>query len=157
MVAALEAGKGLLVLLVGFGLLAFVDEDTQALAEELVRTLHLNPARHLPRVFLDAVERAADMRLWMLAALAFGYATLRLAEAYGLWFGKRWAEWVAVVSGSLYIPLEIYALSQRVSWLRAGTLLANVAIVVCIGVTLWRRRSGLEPRPPGTSELPSRG
>jgi len=156
LVAALEAGKGILVLLVGFGLLAFVDEDTQALAEELVRTLHLNPAKHLPRIFLDAVERAADMRLWMLAAFALSYATLRLAEAYGLWFGKRWAEWVAVASGSLYIPLEIYALSHKVSWPRAGTLVANVVIVAYIGLTLWRRSIPPELPPPDVPELPTR-
>ncbi len=154
-VAALEAGKGILVLLVGFGLLAVVDEDIQVVAEELVRTLHLNPAKHLPRIFLEAVERAADTRLWMLAAFALSYATLRLAEAYGLWLGKRWAEWIAVVSGSLYIPLEIYALSHRVSWLRVGTLIANVAIVACIGYTLWRRNS-LERPSPDLSELPTR-
>jgi uncharacterized membrane protein (DUF2068 family) len=155
-VAAFEAGKGILVLLVGFGLLAFVDEDIQTLAEELVRTLHLNPAKHLPRVFLEAAERAADTQLWMLAAFALGYATLRLAEAYGLWFGKRWAEWIAVASGSLYIPLEIYALTHRVSWLRVGTLIANVAIVAYIGFTLWRRSTSPELPPPDISELPTR-
>jgi uncharacterized membrane protein (DUF2068 family) len=155
-VAAFEGAKGILVLLVGFGLLAFVDADTQELAEELVRTLHLNPAKHLPRVFLEAAERTADIRLWVLAAFALSYATLRLAEAYGLWFGKRWAEWVAVLSGSLYVPLEIYALSHRVSWPRVLTLIANVAIVVYIASALWRRRSGPEPGHADTSQLPTR-
>ena len=65
---------------VGFGLLAVVDEDIQTVAEELVRTLHLNPAKHLPRIFLEAVERAADTRLWMLAAFAL---ELRDAAAGG--------------------------------------------------------------------------
>jgi uncharacterized membrane protein (DUF2068 family) len=149
-VAAFEAAKGLLVLLVGFGLLrfAFIDEDTQRLAEELVRTLHLNPAHHLPRIFLDAAERAADVRLWMLAGFALGYAVLRLAEAYGLWFGKRWAEWFAVATGALYVPLEIYALAQRVSWLRVATLTVNVAVVAYVGVMLWRRQHGHEPLAP---------
>src|SRR5215831_2900277 len=143
-VAAFEAAKGLLVLLVGFGLLhfAFIDEDTQRLAEELVHTLHLNPAHHLPRIFLDAAERAADVRLWMLAGFALGYSVLRLAEAYGLWFGKRWAEWFAVASGAIYVPLEIYALTERVSWLRFATLTVNIAIVAYVGVTLWRREQG---------------
>ena len=155
-VAAFEAGKGLLVLVVGFGLLAVVDEDIQVIAEELVRTLHLNPAKHLPRIFLEAVERAADTRLWVLAAFALSYATLRLVEAYGLWYGRRWAEWVAVASGSLYIPLEIYALTHRVSWLRAGTLVANIAIVGYIGFMLWRRRRSPEHPPPDISELSAR-
>ncbi|HVN36241.1 MAG TPA: DUF2127 domain-containing protein [Casimicrobiaceae bacterium] len=149
-VAAFEAAKGLLVLFVGFGLLAVVDEDTQRLAEELVRTLHLNPAKRLPRIFLDAAERAADVRLWMLAALAFGYSMLRLAEAYGLWYGKRWAEWFAVASGALYVPFEAYALWERATWVRAATLSANVAIVAYVGLTLWRRmRERAPPAPHG--------
>lgn len=154
-VAALEAGKGLLVLLLGFGLLAFVDEGTQTLAEELVRTLHLNPARHLPRIFLEAAERAADVRLWVLAAFALAYAGLRLAEAYGLWLGRRWAEWFAVASGGLYIPLEIYSLLQRMSWVRVATLMANAAIVTYIGLALWRRRNSREPPTRGESGLPT--
>ena len=153
-VAALEAGKGLLVLLVGFGLLAVVDQDVQAIAEELIRTLHLNPARHLPRIFVEAAERASDLRLQLLAAFALGYATLRLVEAYGLWLGKRWAEWIAVASGSLYVPLEIYAILQHVTWVRITTLTVNIAIVVYIAFALWRRRSGRAPPLPGKPELP---
>jgi uncharacterized membrane protein (DUF2068 family) len=148
-VAALEAGKGSLVLLVGFGLLAFVDEGTQQLAEELVRTLHLNPAKRLPRVFLDAAERASDVHLWTLAAFAFGYSVLRLAEAYGLWFGKRWAEWFAVGSGALYVPFEAYALWEHPTWVRGATLTANIAIVAYVGLALWRRIHAHEPGRPG--------
>jgi len=151
-VAAFEAAKGTLVLLVGFGLLAFVDEDTQRLAEELVRTLHLNPAKHLPRIFLDAAERVADVRLWTLAAFAFAYSVLRLAEAYGLWFGKRWAEWFAVGSGALYIPFEAFALWERATWVRGATLTANIAIVAYVGLTLWRRQQGRGPPAPGKPE-----
>jgi uncharacterized membrane protein (DUF2068 family) len=153
-VAAFEAAKGLLVLLVGFGLLTVVDQDTQQLAEELVRTLHLNPAKRLPRIFLDAAERASDVRLWMLAAFAFGYSMLRLGEAYGLWFGKRWAEWFAVGSGALYIPFEAYALWERATWVRGATLTANIAIVTYVGLTLWRRMQGREPPAPGKPATP---
>jgi len=155
-VAAFEAAKGLLVLLVGFGLLRVVDEDVQWLAEELVRTLHLNPAKRLPRIFLDAAERHADVHLWMLAAFAFGYAVLRLAEAFGLWFGKRWAEWFAVASGAFYIPFEVYALWERATWLRATTLTANVAIVAYVGLTLWRRMHALGPPAPKKPEPSAR-
>lgn len=149
-VAGFEATKGLLVLLVGFGLLRYasVDQDTQALAEELVRTLHLNPAKHLPRIFLEVAERAADIRLWTLAGFALSYSVLRLAEAYGLWFGKRWAEWVAVASGAFYIPLEIYALTHRVTPVRVGALVLNVAIVAYVALTLWRRKQGRAPPAP---------
>ena len=61
-IAAFEASKGILVLLVGFGLLHLVHHDLQTIAEKLVRLGHLNPARHYPRVFIDAASRTSDAR-----------------------------------------------------------------------------------------------
>ncbi len=57
-VAAFEAAKGVLVLLVGFGLLALVHHDAQAMAEQLVERFHLNPASRYPRnnVFPGSLE-----------------------------------------------------------------------------------------------------
>jgi uncharacterized membrane protein (DUF2068 family) len=141
-----EAAKGVVVLLAGFGLLAVVHQDLQSVAEELVRTLHLNPAKHYPRIFLEAADRYSDVRMWALAALAIGYAALRLAEAYGLWFGRRWAEWFAVASGAIYIAPELYGVWQRVSWVRVGALMLNAGIVAYIGWALWRRRQQRTPR-----------
>ena len=83
--ALFEAAKGVLVIMAGFGLLAIVHRDAQHLAEALVRHMHLNPARHYPRIFINAAGRLTDHRLHLLAAGAFAYATVRLVEAYGLW------------------------------------------------------------------------
>jgi len=128
-VALFEAAKGLLVLLTGFGALSFFRHDTQHLAEQLISHLHLNPARHFPRVFLDAAADLANAHLWMLATVAATYSAVRFTEAYGLWFGRRWAEWFAAISGGIYIPLEVYELLHRPTWLACGALAANVAIV----------------------------
>lgn len=140
LVALFEAAKGVVVLLVGFGLLAVVHQDVQTVAEELVHTFHLNPAKRYPRIFLDAADRYSDVRLWLLAALALGYAAMRLAEAYGLWFGRRWAEWFAVLTGGIYIGVEIDAVWHHVSWVRVGALVLNVGIVAYLGWALWQRR-----------------
>ena len=51
-----------------------------------------------------------DARLWLLAAAATAYALVRGVEAYGLWFERRWAEWFALVSAGLYVPVEIFEL-----------------------------------------------
>lgn len=139
-VAAFEAAKGLLVLLAGFGLLALVHRDAQGAAEDVVRHFHLNPASHYPSIFLDLSSRMSDMRLWLFAALAFCYAGFRLTEAYGLWRDRRWAEWLAVASGGLYIPIEIYELFSGVSWIKAGLLATNAGIVVYMIHALRQRR-----------------
>jgi len=58
-VAVFEGAKGGLVLVTGFGLLAFLDRGLHNAAEEIVRHLHLNPARDYPRIFLDAAANMA--------------------------------------------------------------------------------------------------
>src|SRR5262252_8278210 len=90
-VALFEAFKGLAVILAGVGLLTFVHRDIQAFAERIVIHLHLNPARHYPRVFIEAAGRLTDANLWKLAAGAFAYSTLRFVEAFGLWHARAWA------------------------------------------------------------------
>src|SRR4051812_4300349 len=89
-VAVVEGLKGLVILLAGFGLLSLVHRDVQAIAEDIVAHFHLNPASRYPRVFLDFSARTSDARLWLFATLAFCYAALRLAEAYGLWRRRGW-------------------------------------------------------------------
>ena len=62
-VAIFEATKGLLVLFAGFELLAFIHKDLHLAAEQLVRHLHINPARHYPRIFIDAANHLNDVHL----------------------------------------------------------------------------------------------
>src|ERR1700724_233303 len=85
LIAVFEASKGVLVLSAGLGLLSLLHQDLQATAERLVRQSHLNPARHYPRIFIEAAAHMNDSRLRSLAALAFLYAAGRLIEAYGWW------------------------------------------------------------------------
>ena len=53
-----------------------------------------------------------------------------MAEGIGLWSLKRWGEYVAVVGTTLFIPLEIYELTENVTWLKIVLLLVNVAAVL---------------------------
>jgi uncharacterized membrane protein (DUF2068 family) len=143
-VAAVEAAKGALVLGAGFGLFTLVHRDVQAIAERIVEHFHFNPASRYPRILLDAAAALTDERLVVLAMGAIAYSTARFIEAYGLWLQRRWAEWFAVLAGGLYIPIEIYELVRRATWIRFGLLAVNVAIVAYLGRVLWqsRRRDG---------------
>jgi uncharacterized membrane protein (DUF2068 family) len=141
-VAAFEAAKGLVVLLASLGLLSLLHKDAQQAAEAVVRHLHLNPARHYPRVFIDAMARVNDARLWLLALGAFAYSAVRGVEAYGLWRARAWAEWFAILSGGLYLPLEIYGLWHHATMLKAAILLVNAGIVGYVVYVRFRGRAG---------------
>jgi len=138
-VAALEAAKGVVVLLAGFGLLALVRHDVQHLAEQIVRHLHLNPASHYPRIFLDAAAAVTAPKIKLLALGAITYALARLIEAYGLWHRRRWAEWLAAVSAAIYIPFEVYKLRTDTGWLVITALCINVLVVALMASALLRR------------------
>jgi hypothetical protein len=84
-VATVEAAKGAVILLAGFGLLSLVHRSAQEVAEEIVGHMHLNPASRYPCIFIDLAGHLSDSRLWMLAGLAMTYSGLRFLEAYGLW------------------------------------------------------------------------
>jgi len=55
---------------------------------------------------------------------------LRFTEAYGLWKARTWAEWVALVSGALLLPVEIRELMRGITWLRSALLIGNLAVVI---------------------------
>jgi len=67
--------------------------------------------------------------LSLFAILAAAYALVRVVEGYGLWRHRRWAEWLAAVSGGIYIPFELYELFKGAAWLSLGAFLANIFIV----------------------------
>jgi uncharacterized membrane protein (DUF2068 family) len=58
------------------------------------------------------------------------YAALQLAEGVGLWSLKRWGEYVAVVGTGVFIPFEVYELTDNVSWLKIVVLLVNIAAML---------------------------
>lgn len=137
-VAVLEATKGTLVLLVGSGAFALFHRGLQQTAERWIAHAHLDPAKGYPRIFLDFASQVTDSRLMLLAAGALAYSCVRFVEAYGLWFGRRWAEWLAALSATIYIPFELLELKQRVSPLSAGALVVNVVIVAIMVYSLRR-------------------
>jgi uncharacterized membrane protein (DUF2068 family) len=139
-ISLFEAAKGLLVLLTGFGVLMYIHRDLHFAAEQLVRHFHLNPASGYPRIFLDLADRVTDAQLWVLALSALLYAVLRLVEAYGLWLQRRWAEWFGLVTGGIYVPLEIFEVVRKVTWPRVTLLIVNAAIVAYLSFIVYRGR-----------------
>ncbi|HEX5864323.1 MAG TPA: DUF2127 domain-containing protein, partial [Casimicrobiaceae bacterium] len=139
-VAVFEFAKGALVLVAGLGLLAFVHRDIEDVVEELLLHLHLNPASHIPGIFVALAERVASMDLWLLAIGAALYAALRIAEGYGLWCDREWAEWLGAASGLIYVPFELYALAKGVTPVKLATLGFNLLVVAVLVDALLRRR-----------------
>jgi uncharacterized membrane protein (DUF2068 family) len=145
-VAVFEAFKGTLALLAAGGLFYLIPRDFRHLAVELVGRLHLNPGKSYPNVFVRILEDTSNTQLWLIACLVVVYATVRFAEAYGLWRSRAWAEWLAAASGAIYVPVEVYELSRGFSWIKLAALVLNLAIVVFMVFALRARSSRGLPR-----------
>jgi len=128
-VASFEFFKGTFVLVMGLCALALVHKDVWLYAESLLALLHINTDRRSAQLFLDFADNVTDARLWAAARIAFAYTALRFTEAYGLWNCRTWAEWVALVSGALLMPLEVRELMRGVTALRSAVFLGNLAVV----------------------------
>ncbi len=138
-IALFEAAKAALVLLAGFGCLSLLHRDVHLIATQIIKHIHLNPAHHYPHIFIDAASKVTDTHLWMLASLALTYAIIRGAEAYGLWYEQRWAEWLALLSGIIYLPIEFYELAHGVSWIKVSAVVINFLIIIYMAYKLRRQ------------------
>lgn len=136
-VALFEFVKGFIVLLIGLGLLSLIHKDVQLAAEHILHTLHLDPAWHYSRKFVEEASKLNDTGLGRLAVFAFAYSTFRFIEAYGLWFERLWAEWLAAISAAFYVPVEISHLWNQVTLIRVCVLVGNLAIVAYLLYVIW--------------------
>lgn len=129
-IAIYEAVKGLIGLGAGFGLLALINRDITDFAEDLIGFLHLNSEGRIANRIVETVIKLNPANIKIFFAIALVYATKQFVEAYGLWRLRAWAEWVAIFSGLLYIPVEIYELIHKPTFTRAAILIFNAAIVI---------------------------
>lgn len=129
------------MLAVGLGALQLLHKDSHRIAYEFISRVHLNPAQKYPKIFIDLASHITDGRLWFFAGLALIYAIFRFVEGYGLWKERAWAEWLALVSGALYLPFEIYEVCIRNSWVTVLALGANLVVVGVVACVLLRKRS----------------
>ena len=98
--------------------------------------------------FLRTVERVSDTNLWNVVAIIALYASLRFLESYGLWRQRIWGEWLAIVSGAIYLPFELRALIRHPTPIHWAVLLINIVIVVYIAYVRWediQQRHGRTP------------
>ena len=132
--ACFEGAKGVLALLLSYILLRHPDLERMAI--RVLGFMHINPDRRFYHDVLQAARRVTPHGLWMFVFGVTAYAAIRFVEAGGLWLEREWAEWFALISGSIYLPWEIYELAQRQNWIRWTVLGINLLIILYL---LWIR------------------
>jgi uncharacterized membrane protein (DUF2068 family) len=129
-IALFEGAKGLLALAAVCGIISLRHTDLHAAMDAFLLRHGVNPERHYTRLFIESVANATNHHVGEIAALGLAYALMRLAEGYGLWQGGHWAEWVAVISAGIYLPLEFQQFAHHAKLLNAGVIFFNIVIVL---------------------------
>jgi uncharacterized membrane protein (DUF2068 family) len=136
--------KGLLVLAAGYGVVQFRgsrDAVERAFHEDvpLLKPFADKIGWNLENsAVVETIRRIVEARsntLLYVAIALIGYGVLQLVEGTGLWLLKRWGEYFALIATSLGLPIEIYELTERITWFRVGALVVNVAAVVYLLVS----------------------
>ena len=152
-IALFEAVKGLLALAAVSGVLSLRHTDLHAATDAFLARHGIDPEQHYTRMFIESVAKATNHHVGQLAALGVAYALIRFVEGYGLWHGRRWAEWFAVMSAGIYLPLELQHLGHHATLLNEGVMFINVvAILHLANVLIQQRRQRDQGEPIATRQ-----
>jgi len=151
LIAAFKFLKSTLLVVLAIALLHLRNPDTFAHVTAWIGSLPIVTGHHFVSRAFDDVLGLSPHTFGVFSAVALTYATLYLIEGFGLWRGYRWAEFLTVISTSLFIPLEIWECLRHFTAMKLVGLAINVAIVAYL-VYLLRMQldSERKPAPVGT-------
>lgn len=86
---------------------------------------------------LRSVLHLQKHALLVLGLTALAYCIVEGVEAVGLWLEKRWAEYLTALATAGLLPFEIHELLDRITVLRLGAFIVNLAI---LGWLVWVKR-----------------
>jgi uncharacterized membrane protein (DUF2068 family) len=129
LIAGFKLFKGIMLLIVAIGALRMIHKDVAGFVLSMVDHLRVDPDNRFIHKLIVKSFGIHAKQLKEISAGTFFYASILLTEGIGLFRRKHWAEWFTVISTAVFVPLEVYELVERFTWVRVGVLIVNLAIV----------------------------
>ena len=128
--------KGSLALLLAWSVARLTDDNHDGMPDnlpanfqKLLQFFHVDPER---KFIVDLAHRVAEITQndlhWVVILLAV-YAGFMLLQAVGLAFRLGWVVWLVIAESAFFVPVELFELVHKPSWVKLGILIANVVIV----------------------------
>ena len=112
--------KGAVLLLLSFGLFKMLHRDVGQLAEDFANKLRVDPDNRYLGALLAKLNLLDDKKLAELSGLTFAYSALFFTEGTGLFFERRWAEYLTIVATANELQIRTAVPSADVGPLMGG-------------------------------------
>jgi uncharacterized membrane protein (DUF2068 family) len=128
LIAAFKLAQALLFIAIGAGALRLVHKNVGDLLEQLANHLRHSPEPRLVSFILGKASLLDDRLLRRIGEAGFIYAGLDLLEGTGLYLQKAWGEYLTLFITASFLPLEIFEVFRRLTWIRVSLLTVNMLV-----------------------------
>ena len=142
-IALVDGVKGVLALLLALSVNVIAKQDLHQFAAQIMYNWPISPNNYYVNLLINFVEKVTQQNHLLVIILCLMYSCFRFVIAYGLWHKLRWTEWFAFISGSFYIPFELYAIYQNPNHINLLVLLFNLLVVAYLYWVLKRGERAL--------------
>jgi uncharacterized membrane protein (DUF2068 family) len=129
-IGAFKLLQAALFVLLGIGAVRLLHKDLVDVVEHFIYQLRfINPEGRLVNLILVRVAMIDPHRLRQISAAIFVIAAMDGVEGTGLILEQAWAEYVTLVLTASLLPLELWELIRRATWMKLGLIVINLAVV----------------------------
>lgn len=119
-IIAIKLLKGILAVLLAFGVYKLAGKDIPDLFDRMLRFIHLDPENRFLSYIGDQLDNIKPANVRWFATGTFLYSLFSLVEGVGLIFRVPWAGWMAIGESAFFIPIEIFELVRHHELVRRG-------------------------------------
>ena len=139
LIAINRAFHFLILALLGLAILLFAAHESQLkdtfyrVVSDLQNGVGGGPVQTSKTGVVHELDRLFTLRsstLHLVGAAVLVYSIVEGVEAVGLWYTKRWAEYLTFLVTASFLPLEVFELIHKFTPFKVFAFIINVAIVV---------------------------
>ena len=147
--------KALLLICVAITAFHLVNKDLSESIEHAARVLRVDPGNRYVQIAISHALHISPKKLQLVGIVGLIYAAMFGTEGTGLLLGKRWAEYMTVITTAGLMPIEIYEIVKHVNAVKIATLVINAAAVVYLVIRVWHMRKDAKDDNRKPSEIPA--
>jgi uncharacterized membrane protein (DUF2068 family) len=138
LIAAFKFVKAILLVVLAIALFRLRHPEASAQFGAWLSKLPLATGHEFVSRGIDRLVDLSPQTIGVFSGIALVYAALYAIEGVGLWLNARWAQYLTVISTSLFVPVEIWELFRHFTQMKLLTLAINIAIVAYL---VWLLRA----------------